>query len=354
MDTIKPIKINARKANKMVFTEPLTAAEVGKLWATYMGNSMSKYILKYFLKNCDDTDIRKVLENSLSLCEDFIVRIEEFLKNDNRPIPDGFTENDVNLEAPRLFSDELYLNYLKYTGKAGLGLYVIAIPLVTRLDVREFYTNVIDSTVRLLNQVNDLILDKGFLFKIPVIPINDKVEYVEKKSYLSGFIGKERPLHALEVAHLCDNIENNAVSKALLIGFAQIARSDQVRKYFQNGKGITSKHIDECAHILHKEDMPSPPLIDDLVTTSTEFTFSDKLLMFHKIDMFSMRIRSYGNSMSVNGRHDLGLLFTRMLSEIGLYVNEGANIFIENGWMEKPPHAANRNDLINRTHQTDK
>lgn len=350
MDTIKPIKINARKANQAIHNERMTAAEIGKIWATYMGNSMSKYILMYFLKNCDDHDIRKLLENSLGLCEEFIAKLEGFLTRENHPIPEGFSENDVNLQAPRLFTDEFYLEYLRYTGKAGLSLYAIAIPLVTRLDIREFYTNVIESTVRLLNQVNDLLIDKGLIFKIPTLPIMDKVEYVQKKSYLNGFLGIERPLHALEVAHLCDNIENNSVSKALLIGFGQIAQSKQVSQYFLNGKGITSKHIDECAHLLHKEDIPSPPLVDDKVTSSTEYTFSDKLMMFHKIDMFTMRIRSFGNSMSVNGRHDLSLLFTRMLSEIGLYVNEGANIFIENGWMEKPPHAINRNKLISKDH----
>lgn len=352
MDSIKPIKINARKANQAIHHERMTAAEIGKIWATYMGNSMSKYILMYFLRNCDDDDIRKILENSLNLCEEFLAIMEDMLKKENHPIPEGFSEKDVNLQAPRLFADEFYLEYLRFTGKAGLSLYVIAIPLVTRLDIREFYTNVIEATVSLLNQVNDLLLDKGLMFKIPVLPTLDQIEYVKEKSYLNGFFGKERPLHALEVAHLCDNIENNAVSKALLIGFGQIAQSEQVGNYFQNGKGITSKHIDESAHMLHKEDLPSPPLIDDLVTNSTEFTFSDKLMMFHKIDMFTMRIRSYGNSMSVNGRHDLSLLYTRMLSEIGLYVNEGANIFIENGWMEKPPHAINRNQLMSKNHHT--
>jgi hypothetical protein len=345
MDTIKPIKMNARKANKAMTNELLTSAEVGKLWATYMGNSMSKYVLRYFLKNCDDQDIKKVLENALGLCEDFLHQVTEFFSRENHPIPYGFSEEDVNLDAPRLFTDEFYLEYLKYTGKAGLGLYVIAIPLMTRLDVREFFTNVINSTVRLLNQVNDVLLDKGLLTKIPTIPIKDKVTFVEKKSYLNGFIGNERSLHALEITHLCDNIENNAVSKAILIGFTQGAKLDEIRKYFHKGKKIISNHIEECAHMLHKEDLPSPPLIDDRVSSSTFAPFSDKLMLFHKIDMFSMRIRAYGNSSSVNGRHDLAVLYGRMLKDIGMYVNEGVDLLIEHGWMEEPPHAVNRNEL---------
>lgn len=345
MDTIKPIKINTRKANEAIESELLTSAEIGKLWATYMGNSMSKYVLMYFQKNCEDDEIKQVVGNALSLCEDFLRRIKEIFIHDHVPIPHAFTEADVNLGAPRLFSDELYLHYLKYAGKAGLSLYVIAIPLMTRLDVREFYTNVIDSTVRLLNQVNDLLLDKGLISKTPNVPIPEKVEFVRHDNYLNGFLGNVRSLHALEVAHLCDNIENNAASKALLIGFSQVAQSEKVRKYFLKGKQITEKHIEDCSHFLLKEDLPSPSLIDNMVTASTFAPFSDKLMLFHKIDMFSMRIRSYGNSSSVNGRHDIGAQYAKMLVEISMFVNEGSKLFIHLGWMEKPPHAVNRNQL---------
>lgn len=348
MDTIKPIKINAKKANHAISTERLTSAEIGKLWATYMGNSMSKYVLQYFIKNCDDLDIKKTLVNALNLCEDFLRKITEIFEHDHIPVPYGFTEEDVNLGAPRLFLDEFYLHYLKYSGKAGISLYAIAIPWMTRLDVREFFTNVIDSTVRLLNQVNDLLLDKGLLVKVPNIPIQDKVQFVRDQSYLNGWFGDVRPLHSLEIFHLWDNIDSNATSKALLMGFSQVVKTDEVRKYLQKGKELTVKHMELCTHRLHSEDLPSPPLHDNLVTTSTFAPFSDKLILFHKIDMFSMRMRSYGNSASVNGRHDIGILYAKLLADISLYVNEGAKIYIDHGWMELSPQAADRDDLASK------
>lgn len=82
MDTIKPIKINALRANKAIEKEGLTAAEVGKLWATYMGNSMAKNVLQYFLKHCEDQEIKKLLENALHLIEEFIKRIKEIFTHD--------------------------------------------------------------------------------------------------------------------------------------------------------------------------------------------------------------------------------------------------------------------------------
>lgn len=82
-----------------------------------------------------------------------------------------------------------------------------------------------------------------------------------------------------------------------------------------------------------------------LVTTSTFSPFSDKLMLFHKIDMFSMKIRAFGNSAAVNGRHDMGVLYTKSLMKISSFVEAAAKILIENGWMEQPPCAVNRDKI---------
>ncbi|GAA3315304.1 hypothetical protein GCM10020331_009970 [Ectobacillus funiculus] len=47
------------------------------------------------------------------------------------------------------------------------------------------------------------------------------------KIFLNGFFGHVRPLHALEIAHFYDNIENNLASKALIMGFAQVTRNEK-------------------------------------------------------------------------------------------------------------------------------
>ncbi len=347
MNTIKPIKINAWKANTAIEKEPLNAAEIGKLWATYMGNSMAKYVLNYFIKNCEDPEIQKLLENALRLSEEFAQQVKDIFTHDNVPIPFGFTEDDVCMDSPRLYSDEFYLHYLRYSGKAGLSLYAIAIPIMARLDVRKFFTNVMESTMRLLNQVNDLFLDKGLMEKVPNIPIQDKIKFA-KKSFLNGYIGEVRALHALEILHLWENINISTTSKALLLGFSQVSKNDEVRKYFLKSIELAEKQIETCDHCLNKENLPSPKLIDNMVTTSTFSPFSDKLMLFHQLDMFSMRVQYYGESLAANGRHDLGLMYSEFLTETALHVNLGAKILIENGWMELMPQAADRDDLASK------
>jgi len=345
MDMLKPIKIGAVKSD---VSDELTSAEIGKLWATYMGNSMSKCILKYYLRHVEDPDIKTLLENALKLSKEFLKTTEEILNKEKFPIPKGFSEEeDVNAEAPRLFHDEYYVHYLKYAAKAGMSIYNVAVPLVFRKDVEEFFIHCMDCTMDLMKQIKQILMGKGLIIKPPIIPFPDKVEFVHK-DFLNGFFGDVRPLHALEIAHLYDNIENNATSKALIMAFSQVVKSEKIRDLFLRGKEFTHNHIEKYMEKLNKEDLPSPSFLDHLVTKSTFAPFSDKLMLFHKMDMFAMKIRSFGNSEAVNGRRDIGLMYTKALMNLATFVEDAAKIMVENGWMEQIPYAVERNKLANK------
>jgi hypothetical protein len=342
MKQLKPIQFDTSKVSP---TEKFTSVEMAKLWATYMGNSLSNHILRHFLQHVENEDIKTLLENAFGLTEKFMSKIKGFMEKENFPVPQGYTEDDFNSAAPRLFEDEFYVHYLKYAAKAGLSIYAIALPLVMRLDIREFFIQCGMATTELLAQINGILMDKGFIIKPPVLPTPDRIDFINRKSYLDGFGRNLRSLHALEVTHLYDNIENNVTSKALLIGFSQVARSKQLRDFFIRGIEVTDKMVEQMKAKLHKENLPSPALLDHLVTNSTISPYSDKLMLSHKADMFSMKIRSMGNSMAVNGRKDIGLLYGKGLMNVALYAEDAAEILIEHGWMEQPPHAADRNKL---------
>lgn len=172
LKTIKPIKLGSTKTSAK---EKLTSAEMGKLWATYSGNSMSKCIISYYLQHVDDKDIKVLLENALNLCEDFMRASKEILDKEGFPLPIGFSKEDVNLGAPRLFEDEFYVHYLKYAAKAGMSIYNVAIPLVYRDDVNEFFTYSLKATIDFMNQIKEVLMNKGFIFKPPLIPYLKKL-----------------------------------------------------------------------------------------------------------------------------------------------------------------------------------
>jgi hypothetical protein len=342
MKSIKPIQIHTSKLSP---NEKFTSVEMAKLWVTYVGNSMSKVIIKHFLLHVKDEDIKTLLENALGLTDEFMAKIKGFMEKENFPVPRGYTDEDLNSSAPRLFEDEFYVHYLKYAAKAGMSIYAIALPLVMRLDIREFFVQCSQATIELLEQINGLLMDKGLIIKPPVLPTPERIDFVERKSYLNGFGQNVRPLHALEVTHLYDNLENNVTSKALLIGFSQVAKKEQVRDFFIRGIDVTDKLVEQMKAKLHKENLPSPALLDHLVTNSTISPYSDKIMVSHKADMFSMKVRSFANSMAVNGRKDIGLFYGKALVSVALYAEDAAEILIEHGWMEQPPQAADRDKL---------
>lgn len=339
MDVIKPIHLSSKELDE---TQSFTTVEIGKLWVTYVGNSMSSQILKYFLQHCEDQYIRTLLENGLALSKDFMQKIEEFLKKENFPIPAGFTEDDVNLGAPRLYEDDFYPHYLKYAAKVGLSLYAIAIPLFMRKDIKDFFVYCNECTTIFIEQINNVLMEKKLIAKPPIIPTPEGPDFINKQSYLNGFVGDIRPLNALEIIHLYDNIENNTTSNALLLGFYQTVKDEKIKDLFKRGLDMTSKAVKQYTEKLHAEHLGTPSFIDHLVTTSTFPPFSDKIMLFHKVDMFSMKIRAFGNSLAVNGRRDLGLLYGRTLINIGLFVDDGANILIDKEWIESPPKAFER------------
>lgn len=339
MYVMKSLNINPPSADK---TNPFSTFEMGKLWASYMGNSMSIQILSYFQQHCEDEDIKLLLENGLALSKDFVQRIEGFLKKENFPIPIGFTQEDVNLGAPRLYADEFYVHYLKYASKAGMSLYAVAVPLVMREDVREFFIYCNQCASIFLGQINSVLMEKKYISAPPKIPTPKGVELVDKQSYLNGFMGEIRPLQALEIIHLWDNIENNVTSTALLLGFHQVVQDKKVKALFKRGLTMTDKAVKQYKEKLHLEHIQSPAHLDHLVTPSTYTPFSDKIMLFHKVDMFAMKIRSFGNSLAVTARRDINGLYARTLINIGLFVDDGMNILIDKGWVEAPPKAFDR------------
>ncbi|MFC3040544.1 DUF3231 family protein [Virgibacillus xinjiangensis] len=325
--------------------EKLTSAEIGKLWATYTGNTMSRCVLKYYQQHVEDKEIENVLEDALRLSESLIEQAKKFLTNEEFPLPKGFTDEDVNPGAPRLFLDEFYLHYLKYMGKAGMTIYSLAIPLASRMDIKIFFKDTLESTVDLLIKVDKVLMDKGYAVLPPVIPTPERIDFVKKQSYLTGFFGESRPVHALEIAHFYDSIENDMASKALLVGFSQVTSNERIKEFFLRGRNITERHAKACAAKLHQDNLPSHEYLDHLVTTSNVPPFSEKLMVSHKMEMFSMKIRSYANAASLNGRRDIGAMYSRFLMENALYTEDAANILIDHGWLEQIPQAVDRNDL---------
>jgi hypothetical protein len=327
---------------------PLTSAEMAVLWTQYINDTISICVIGHFLKKVEDEEVRPIIETTLNASKRNITVLNKLFIQESFPIPIGFTKDDVKEDAPKLFSDTFVLMYLRYMSILGMSAASVAIGVATRDDVIVFFKSVLKEAVILQGLSTKLMLKQGVYVKPPYISNPDKVEYVKKQKFLAGFVGDIRPLTVQEIMMLFNNIQTNAVGKALIIAFAQTSKNKEVKQYFLRGKQIAQKHIDIFSGILKTEDLPAPMTWDNSVTDSTTQVFSDKLMMFHITAMIAAGIGNYGVSMSGSPRRDLGIKYASLVPEIALYAEDGANLMIKNGWLEEPPQADDRNHLIKK------
>lgn len=330
--------------------QKLTSSEIANIWISYVNYSMLRCIAISFLQNVEDADVLSILEEAAAICETRIKAASEFLNTEGHPLPKGFDDKDLNLSAPRLFSDVFYLYYLKHLMKIGLNVISMDLTMSTRSDVREFYTECIISTARFWNRIANILLAKGLFVRPPNVTIAKDVDFVKKQSFLGSLFGEQRPLLAKEIEQLSYNMLANMLGKYLLSGFRQVAKSKQVRAFMNRGIEISHNHAEIFGAILRKEDIPSPMAWDYMVTDSTIPPFSDKLMMFHIVTLNASGLANYAISIASSPRRDLSANYTRMLAEIASYADDGTNIMISNGWLEEPPRVVDREELINKMH----
>jgi hypothetical protein len=224
-------------------------------------------------------------------------------------------------------------------------MYGMAVGMTTRDDMLDFFGQALKDSEQINRKVSETMLKKGLLIKPPYMDLNHEANYVEKESYLRGWLGHRRTLSANEVSHLYLNSHNNALGKALLIGFSQVSRTPEVRDYFIKGHDMARKHIDVLNSVLHESSQPSPMTWDAEIMDSTTAPLSEKLMIYLVVSISGMGVANYGGALAQTFRHDLALRYGRMISESGSFAEDGASIMIKNGWFERPPQTIDREYL---------
>lgn len=334
--------------NTTILSSPsnrLSATELANIWMNYMGDCSDVYIKKHVFQTVQDADIRAIYHYAMELSQNHLKVLTDLFDADQYPTPYGFSDSDVNLDAPSLFSDSFWLHYMHHASIQGLNSYSLAVTTSTRSDIRNFYGQCIVSSLELYNRSRDLLLTKGLLTIPPKIPAPKKPEYIKKESFFSGFFGERRPLNAVEIDHIYFNLIKSMTIKAALLGFSQVAESKQVRKYMTKCVTVAAKHIETFRSVLHQDDLNSPPSFETEVSNSIVAPFSDKLMMFLATNMFQYAIMYYGSALSGSMRTDLVAHYQKaVLDDLGV-AKSGVDIMIEHKWMEQPPVAADRKGL---------
>lgn len=98
----------------------LTSSEIGELWTSYIYDSLSKCVLSHFSSKCKDEDINSLIQSNLDVLVKSKEDITKIFNSVEFPIPIGFSDEDVKLDARKLYSDTFMLHYIKL--KTGVSI----------------------------------------------------------------------------------------------------------------------------------------------------------------------------------------------------------------------------------------
>lgn len=324
----------------------LTCTEIGGLWGIYIQESMAVCFLTYFLHHLQDGDIVPLAEKALRISQGRINKIKTFFLAENFPIPAGFSEGDVNLSAQPLFHDSFTLSFVYMMNRLGMINFAFTASNNVRLDVLDFFNDCIHSATEMFGEAVEMMLKKGIYDRPPKMNYPDKIEYVQKNSFLNGIFGEKRPLNAIELSEIFFNIERNYFSVIIMLGFAQVIQDKKIKEHIIRGKKISEKQIELFNKLLMEEDLLGTVTVGMEVTSSTVPPFSEKLIMSMINVLNSVDITLISHALALSMRTDLAAHYTKIIGEVMLYAKDTFDIVVERQWLEQPPLTTNRKKLL--------
>lgn len=326
--------------------DPLISSEITGLWNSYMGDSMLVCVLKHFINRVDDSATRDILQQASDLSAQHIQEVTNIFELEQLPIPHGFDDNDVNVSAPRIFTDAYYLNFLSFVARVGMHNYTLILNQLARSDIRAFFSKRINEYIDLFNKSTDLSLIKGIAVKAPRVEVPKDVQYVKSQSFITDWFGEKRPLLTAEITHIFGLVFANLIGRAVSTAFGQVSKDKKISDFFFKGKELSTKLIYDLSGLLTDEGIPIPSSSDSFVTDSTVAPFSDKLMLVLSALLASSAESSLGMAMADTMRVDLEVMYGKYMALIMKHTKEGANIMIDNGWLQQPPQAVKHENLV--------
>ncbi|WP_088034643.1 DUF3231 family protein [Evansella clarkii] len=330
---------------------PITSSELGTLWLTYQEKTMILRMLEYFIEKADDDKARNIMTGLYNELDEYVSKIVEIYEQEGAVIPFGYTAEDVNKDAPKLYDNGFDIMLVRLLKEISMGLHALNITMTFREDLNMLFEGLTALTQKYYRISSQYLLEKGLLVRTPYVSMPKSVEFVKDNSYLGGVIlnpfNEKRPLNTVEIAHVHKGIESNLIGLQLILGFGQSANDGEVKNYFKEGAEISKSIIKELSEIMIQTNLPVPQAPGGNATRSTTAPFSDKLMMYciSLFCSFSMGSSSLGTAFSL--RNDLPAKMGIFMKDIFEYAHDGADIMIKNGWMEEPPQMEDHKQKMN-------
>ncbi|WP_080844480.1 DUF3231 family protein [Cytobacillus gottheilii] len=337
----------------MVQTNMLNVSEIGSLWQTYQEKTLIMRFLEYFIEKAEDPQARNILGGLWQELNFYVTEMENLFSEQGMVKPIGFTSEDVNLEAPKLYDNGFDIMFVRILKEVSMGLYTLGINMTYNKKVMGIYEGLTTVTQKIYKLSTTYLLERGILVPPPFVTVPKKTEVIKNKSYMAGFklMGDKRPLNDLEVGILHHNLEANNIGMQLITGFAQCAQNKEAKKYFIKGKELAKKQIKTMQELLLEGDIQLSAKSGATVTPSTVPPFSDKLMMhcIYILNGFGLIGSGTGGFFSL--RNDLAMKTLLLAKDVYFFAQEGIELKIKYGWFEEPPQMEGRSQIIKKENE---
>jgi hypothetical protein len=321
---------------------PLSASELGYLWTGYSINEMSKWFLTIFQNQAKDNEIQEVFSNAMTNTTELLSARKELISQEGYSVPLGFSQQDIDTSAPRLFSDKFLILYLHVGTRLGMEFHSKCLSISARVDVREYAMKCLHSSSQLYDSILNLLLNKGLYWRTPSLPSSTQNEFIHKTSYLNGWFGDSRPINSMEIANHYALMDLLVMMETLFIGFAQTTDSDETVELLLKGVEQVKSQYSELADLLRKNELPVPPSFSAEVTDSKLRIFSDRIMVTHMAGLFGSLLSQYGFSLGCLMKHDMVITYLEHISKAGAFSEKITRFLIEREWLEKVPGVSSK------------
>ena len=183
----------------MALTNPLSASEAGTLWLTYQEKTLILRILEYFFEKADDPRAKNITGGLWESLNSYVLEIEKIFQDQGMVKPVGFTKEDVNLEAPKLFDNGFDVMFVRILKEVSMGMYTMNMNMAYNNQVMKLYEGLTSTSQRIYMLATQYLLEKGILSLPPKATMPKSTEFIKSKSYMSGLnlFGPKRALSEL-------------------------------------------------------------------------------------------------------------------------------------------------------------
>jgi hypothetical protein len=160
----------------------------------------------------------------LKLSQSQSEQIKDIFDEEQFPTPIGFSDADINLSAPPLYTDLFALSFVYRVGQINLNHFGATATKVARKDIADFFFTGLESVTKLFEKSLNVMLTKGIYDRPPKISYPLKTEYIQEESFLGKWFGEQRALNSLELGEIFFVIERNYIGLLLLLGLIQVMK----------------------------------------------------------------------------------------------------------------------------------